>query len=120
MHVGAHEIHRPHDLTRRDVRLMKTQAIAQAMWEVQKNQSQNGLAKQRHRFFRPYGRLKHACANGLAERLEHLSCRTGKIELRAKLDVSQCGALEKNGKGFLHDSYVEFEGGVPVPAIAGI
>src|SRR5579872_30825 len=37
MHVGMHEINRFHDLTRRGVHLMTTQAIVQAVREIQKN-----------------------------------------------------------------------------------
>ncbi len=62
----------------------------------------------------------HAGADGFAQRSEHLSCWTGKIKLRAKLDVLQCGALENTGKDFLHGSHVEFERDVPVLALTGI
>ena len=120
MHVGMHEIDRLHYLTRCGVRLMATQAITQPMWEVQKNQSQDRLAEQCHRFFRPYACIMHAGADGLAQRFEHLSCWTGKIELRAKLAVLQRCALENNGKSFVHGSYIEFESDVPVLAVTRI
>ena len=120
MHVGAHEIDRLCDLARRGVDLMTTQAITHAMREVQKSQPQDGFAEQRHRFFRPYGRIMHSGADGLAQRSEHSSCWTGKIKLRAKLTVLQRGALANIGKGSLHGSYVEFESDVPVLAATGI
>jgi len=96
------------------------QTIAKAMSEVQKNQSQDGLAEQRHRFVGSNGCIAHAGSDGLGHCFEHLSSGTGKIKLRTEFDVSQCRALENGGQRFLHECYVKFERDMPMLAITRI